>query len=246
MARRPPVIDIPDRAASPRPRSPGRPLVVELAGLAGSGKSAVALALGRLDPQIRARPRVAGPSHLASVPALIPTFVRLHRPFRGVLTKEMKRMLHLHALYRFARGTTGRGTVVFDEGPIYMLARIVVFGGDNIRSPGFERWWGTTVAEWAATLDAVVWLDAPDEVLAARVHSRRQRHPLQGADDGAVTAFFHAYREAFTEVLDALRVARGPQVWTVATDQASADQTARALLERLHALPAPGPTWERA
>ena len=94
MARRPTVIDIPDRAASPRPRSSGRPLVVELAGLAGSGKSTIALELGRLDPQIQARPRVPGPSHLASVPALIPTFVRLHRPFRGVLTKEMKRMLH--------------------------------------------------------------------------------------------------------------------------------------------------------
>jgi len=213
-----------------------RPLVIELAGLAGAGKSTLALALARLDPAIRARPRVSERSYLANVPALVPTFLSLHWPFRGVLTKEMKRILRVRTLHRVVHETTQGGTLLFDEGPVYMLARIVMFGADNIRSGAFERWWRTAIAEWATTLDVVVWLEAPDDVLAARLHTRAQWHPLQGAHDCAVSAFFRSYRDAFSRVLAELCIAGGPQRWTIATDAGSADSTARSVLARLRAL----------
>jgi energy-coupling factor transporter ATP-binding protein EcfA2 len=212
-----------------------RPVVVELAGLAGAGKSTLASALARLDPEIRARPRVPDLSYLANVPALVPTFLSLHWPFRGVLSKEMKRMLRVRTLHRVVHESTQGGPVLFDEGPVYMLARILMFGADNIRSAAFERWWRTAIAEWAATLDVVVWLEAPDDVLAARLHTRAQPHPLQGAPERAVSAFFTSYRAAFTRVLDELCTGGGPQRWTIATDAASPDRTARALRDRLHA-----------
>ena len=213
----------------PRPR----PVVVELAGLAGAGKSTLATALAQLNPKIRARPRVRERSYLASVPALVPTFFRLHWPFRGLLTKEMKRMLQVRALHRLVQESAPGGTLLFDEGPVYMLARILVFGADNIRSAAFERWWRTAIAEWAATLDVVVWLEAPDDVLAARIHTRAQPHPLRGADAQAVSAFFRSYRDAFTRVVDELCVAGGPQRWTITTDAVSPGTSARALVDRL-------------
>lgn len=213
-----------------------RPVVVELAGLAGAGKSTLALALARLDPSIRARPRVPERSYLASVPALVPTFVGLHWPFRGVLTKEMKRMLRVETLHRLVRETTRGGTLLFDEGPVYMLSRILMFGADNIRSRAFERWWRAAIAEWATTLDVIIWLDAPDDVLAARLHTRAQWHPLQGAHDAAVSAFFKSYRAAFGRVVSELRTpGRGAQVWNIATDAGSADRTAHAIFDRLRA-----------
>jgi hypothetical protein len=152
-----------------------------------------------------------------------------------MLTKEMKRIVRLRALHRLAQRSIGPGTLVFDEGPVYLLARMLVFGGDNIRTRGFERWWRGAVAAWAATLHAVVWLEAPDDVLATRIHTRRQRHPYQGAAEGAVSAFLCAYRAAFSRVLAGLRDAGGPEPWILATDAGSADQSARCLLARLRA-----------
>jgi predicted kinase len=221
------------------------PLTVELAGLAGVGKSTVAAALAKLEPGVRVRPRVSERSYLASVPALVPTFLSLHWPFRGVLTKEMKRILRVRALHRLVRTSPG-GTFLFDEGPVYLLARLLMFGGDNIKTAGFARWWRSAVTEWAATLDVVIWLEAPDDVLARRLHNRRQWHPLQGAHDRAVSAFFQSYRDAFSRVLAELRQARGPEVWTVATDRGSADQTARLVLARIRALRAALPVPEMA
>jgi len=234
MARRPTVLDAPGVRA--QVRAPEPPLVVELAGIAGAGKSTIAHALARLDPEIRARPRVSGPSYLASVPAMVPRAVSLHWPFRGLLAKETKRALRLHALHRLVHRMRGRGAVVFDEGPVYMLARTLALGGRGVATPGFERWWRTTVAEWATVLDVVVWLEAPDDVLAARIHTRPQPHPLRGADDPAMHGFLGSYRAAFDRVLAELRVRRGPQLWTFPTDRASPEETARALLARLRAL----------
>ena len=234
MARRPTVLSAPDVRA--QARAPERPLVIELAGVAGAGKSTIANALARLDPEIRARPRVSGPSYLASLPALVPTAVGLHWPFHGLLAKETKRALRLHALRRLVHRMTGRGAVLFDEGPVYMLARTLALGGRGITTPGFARWWRTTVAEWATVLDVVVWLEAPDDVLATRIHTRLQPHPLQNAHDRAVDVFLSAYRAAFGRVLAELCVPRGPRLWTFATDRASADQTARAVLARLRPL----------
>jgi len=212
------------------------PVVVELAGLAGAGKSTLASAMAQLDPEIHARPRVSGQVYLASVPALVPTFLGLHRPFRGMLTKEMKRILRVRALHRLVHESAPGRTLLFDEGPVYMLARILVFGADNIRSSAFERWWRTAIAEWAATLNVVVWLEAPDDVLAARLHTRGQSHPLPGAHQSAVSAFFRSYRDAFNRVLAELCSAGGPQQWTIATDSGSPAKTARDVLARLRAL----------
>jgi shikimate kinase len=210
-----------------------RPIVVELAGVAAVGKSTVATDLAQLNPKIRARLRVPVWSYLASVPALLPTFLGLHWPFRGLLTKEMKRMLRVSALHRMVQHSAPGGILLFDEGPVYMLARILVFGADNIRSAAFERWWRSAIAEWAATLDVIVWLEAPDDVLATRLHTRAQPHPLRGADDQDVSTFLQSYRAAFTRVRDEFCLMDGPQQWTIRTDAAPPDRTARTVLDRL-------------
>lgn len=222
-------------APVPRRRS-DRPLVVELAGPAGSGKSAIARALVRLDPEIHARPRVSPPWYLASMPGLVPIFLGLHWPFRGVLGKEMKRILRLRALHRLVHRARDGCALVFDEGPVYMLARILCFGAEKIETQAFVRWWRRAIAEWAATLDVIVWLDAPPDVLARRIRTRSQWHRFQRADDQALTAFLNSYRAAFARVLTELTATGGPLLWSFATDRGSADLQARELLQRLRTL----------
>ncbi len=214
-----------------------RPLVVAIAGLAGAGKSSLGRALMRLDPAVRARPRVSFWRYLARIPPLIPTFLRLHRPFRGVLGKEMKRLLRLDALHRLVQETRNCRILVFDEGPVYLLARILVYGGAGIRTQAFEECWRRAIATWAAELDVIVWLEAPEDLLAERLRAR-PHHPFAhtGTDDRSVRRLFRSYRAAFAQVIGELTAAGGPRPWTIRTDHGSVDATAQELLVRLYRL----------
>lgn len=225
------------KPAAPAPRPAGRPVVVSIAGLAGAGKSSLCQALKRLDPEVRARPRISLWRYVAGIPPLIPTFLRLHRPFHGVLAKEMKRILRLHALERLVHETTDCRILVFDEGPVYLLARILVYGGPGIKTRSFQECWRRAIATWAVELNAIVWLDAPEDLLAARLRARPV-HPFAhtGTDDRSVRGLLRAYRAAFDQVIGELTAAGGPLPWALRTDLASVDWTARDLLVKLRRL----------
>ena len=223
------------RADPVRPRPSDRPLVVALVGVAGVGKSSLAGALARLEPEVRVRPRVSWWQYLVNVPAMMSTFLDIHRPFRGVLFKEMKRLLRLHVLHRLVRETKDCGILVFDEGPVYLLARILVYGDDRIRTSGFDEWWRRAIAAWAAELDVIVWLDAPDGVLGPRLRNR-PRHPFVYQGERPVRALLSSYRDAFARVIDELVAAGGPRPWTVSTARGTVDRTAHELLVKLQAL----------
>jgi len=223
------------RADPVRPRPPDRPLVVALVGVAGVGKSSLAGALARLEPSVRVRPRITWWQYLVNVPAMLPTFLQIHRPFRGVLFKEMKRLLRLHVLHRLVRETQDCRILVFDEGPVYLLARILVYGARRIQTRGFEEWWQRAIAMWAAELDVIVWLDAPDGVLGPRLRNR-PLHPFVYTGDNSVQALLRAYRDAFARVIDDLVAAGGPRPWVVSTARGSVDRTAYELLKKLQAV----------
>lgn len=159
--------------------------------------------------------------HLSAAIGLAPTFLALHRPYRGLLWKEMKRITYLSTMCRLLEDPQGSGTgvVVLDEGPVYMLARLLVYGDDRIRSVAFERWWRDAIEQWATTLDMVVWLDAPDPVLTHRLRTRQQSHPVRGLPDEAITEFLSSYRTAYNRVIGALTGARGPTLLSVRTDR---------------------------
>ena len=210
----------------------GRPLVIELVGPAGSGKSTLLQTLVRRDGSIRAGVRAPVSAYVEGTFPLLPTFLRIHRPYRGLLWKEMKRILYLQALERLLRreAAESHGTIILDEGPVYMLSRLRVFGGEAIESPSFESWWRGAVGRWAGALDALVWLDAPDAVLARRVRMRGQPYPLKDTSEPALCKLFSSYRAAFERVVSELTADGGPEVFKFATDRQSPEQVADRIL----------------
>lgn len=220
-----------------------RRLVVELVGPAAAGKTSLMRALGTGDRQLHAGLRVPRHRHIATALTLGPTFLALHRPYGGLLWKEMKRITYLGSLYRLLREgrPTRDGAVIVDEGAVYMLARLQVFGADRIRSAAYARWWHGAIEAWARMLDLIVWLDAPDPILRARLRGRRQPHPARELPDEGIDRFIATYRDSYRRVVRALVQARGPEVLVIRTDRESTAQIARRIEARVAELEATGP-----
>lgn len=212
-------------------RSIGTPVssaaVVELVGPAAAGKTSLRRALALRSAGAQTSLHLRWPKFVPAAVGLTPTLLAVHRPFRGLLWKEMKRMVYVGTLRRALGRAAGARPVILDEGPIYMLARLRVFGEDRLGSPAFERWWREAVRQWAVALTLIVRLDAPDAVLIQRLRSRDQSHPLRGHGDEAISRFLQAYRDAYDAVIEALMAVDGaPQLLTFRTDEQPVDRIA--------------------
>src|SRR5207253_8094260 len=98
-----------------------------------------------------------------------------------------------------------RRLVVLDEGPVFALAWLQVFGAERLlRSTAYKRWVQRTLADWARVLDAVVLVDAPDPVLSQRIRARVKPHLVKDQSDQQITAFAARFRAAFASVIPAV------------------------------------------
>jgi hypothetical protein len=203
---------------TPRPQAP---LVVELAGLAGAGKSTLLRHL-----EASAAPGEAGLlvlrcnhlkrkfPHLLAWEALrlLPTALRLmvrHRQAFGEELRQLARLSILPAVLRTPR-LRRADVVVLDEGPVFILARLLALGRPTaLRDPILVHRQEAAVRHWRDALDLIVWLDAPDEVLADRIRRRGQSHVVKYAEPAAVLSFLRGFRTAFDRVLDSLTSSRG-------------------------------------
>lgn len=215
-----------------------QPIVAELVGPAAAGKTSLLLAISRQDPAGCARLRPPPYQYLRHAVPLAGTFLSLHRPYRGLLWKEMKRITYLATLRGLLRRevAAGRETVLMDEGAVYMFARLLVYGGGRTASRAFGHWWKRAITEWADELHLLVCLDAPDPELVRRMRARPQRHRMQALPDSAVLGFISEYRSAYARVIEALTAIRGLRVVTVRTDQAPTDDLARRVAAELAAI----------
>jgi thymidylate kinase len=209
--------------------------VVELVGVAATGKTSLLRALRGQEPGWRGGLRPPKYQHAWSAVSLLPTFLALHRPARHLLWKEMKRITYLRTLRRALAAEARRpdGAVVLDEGPVYMMARIRMYGGPAVRSAAFAPWWREVGREWQRVLDLVVWLDAPDAILARRLRSRAQRHRLQGTKEQDIEEFLASYRAAYAEVMSLLGEQGGVRVLEFRTDREMPERIAERVVMEL-------------
>ena len=198
------------------------PALVEFVGLPGSGKS------------------TAFETLLARDASLQPMPILRHGPHRGTLLRELARTLGTFVRCRALRFDREmlvmgayldalpvaladvRGTVVFDQGPIYTLCR------PFLRQPRLRRWRDAKAERWRGLLDVVVWLDAPDEVLLERIDGRDKEHRLKGSERAAAQAELVRERAVHLQALE-----RFPNVLRFDTSEASPDAVADAVLEVL-------------
>jgi broad-specificity NMP kinase len=211
------------------PSVAGRRRLVELVGPAGAGKTTVARLL-RQDAGVRAAPGLwslpRGPLGLNAL-RLLPRVLGFYRAFPGQVWAEMKQIVRLDTLYQVVGARNGAaGPVLLDEGPVLALGWLTVFGDDRVRRPAFAAWREAAVARWAAALDVVVLLDAPDPVLVRRIRERTKPHDVKSRSDGAIVEFTKTYRTALEAAVAALSRPGGLAVVRIDTGDDAPETTA--------------------
>jgi thymidylate kinase len=198
----------------------GRPLVFEIAGPPGAGKSTLVRSLASSGPDIVAVGRrqrsignaLAGGRAAASVARIALASPASRRPARWEIEK-MCRLVALTAIARrgAARRRAAGRAVVFDQGPVYTLSRLVDLAERSSNVPAVRRWWRSALDECAATLDLLVVLDASDDVLLRRIRARAKTHRAKDAEPAAARALLARERSAYDVVASEL-AARGLDV----------------------------------
>jgi adenylate kinase family enzyme len=215
-----------------------RPLVVEVIGPAGSGKTTLARALCRR-PEIAAGielPRARHVPHLIHhTLLLLPVFLLVRGDGGWLSRKEMRSMTYLRAWPRqLTRRPAERAVTVLDHGPVFRLARLRAFGPRITQSASFDRWWERSLLIWSGLLDAVIALDAPDAVLVDRIRSREQKHRMKAEDRSETERFLKRYRATYQEIIEKLE--GGPRLIRLDSSQQSPDEIAAAACEQLSRL----------
>lgn len=221
-----------DGTTAPRVR-----LVVEVAGLAGAGKTTLALALRQCDEHFMVGVPLPRTGYLPFVVSImrffLPVFLRQYRDSRWFTREEIRSMIYLKAWYHLvSRQRSAEGTVaILDHGPIYRLAWLHEFGPEIVRSGRFAQWSAEVLDQWAASLDLVIWLDAPDAVLVERIAARDRWHVVKGKSEQETYQFLARYRASYDWVLSRLTANGGPKVLRFDTNQESLDQILKNVLQ---------------
>lgn len=195
-----------------KPENLARPLMVEILGPAGAGKTTLASALCQRNGKAviaeipGARTVRNAPFFLKNGLALSPMFLRQPANGRRLTWREIKMMIHANGWYEllYQQAPSGNSVILLDHGPVYRVVGLREFGPQITKSDSFMDWRDKTLALWASHLDLVVSLDAPNFVLANRINNRATPHVVKGRSEQEICDFLTRYRTSYAEAISYL------------------------------------------
>ncbi|MEJ2558698.1 MAG: deoxynucleoside kinase, partial [Anaerolineae bacterium] len=153
--------------------------------------------------------------------------------------RETRSMAYLQAgLYAVGQQASNNDMVtILDHGPIYRLAFLRALGPEITTSQLYERWWANLLNQWIATLDIVIWLDAPNAVLLKRIRTRDSKHAVKERCKQEAYEYLTHYRTFLAQII-AESVADGQvTLLRFETNQESVEQIVDKILTTLDTVP---------
>ena len=216
-------------------------VVAEIVGPAGAGKSTLSRALRERDSRVRTGLSVWGlPPLLLAANAFtsLPILVGFYRGGRRLTWGEVNLVIRLNALHQLlGRKSYKRDhrALLRDEGTVFALVKLHAFGrgGAAPETSRLDAWSRSLLRRWAERLDAVIWLDAPDEILARRIRERDKPHRMKGGTDEEIYAFLARYRRSYEQVISELTGLGGLKVFRFSAGQESPERMAEIVLSQM-------------
>ena len=216
-------------------------VVAEIVGPAGAGKSTLARALRERDGRVRTGLSVWGlPPRLLLTNAFtsLPILVGFYRGGRRLSWGEVNLVIRLNALHQLlGRKSFKRDhkALLLDEGTVFALVKLHAFGreGEGAEAGRLDRWARGLLRRWAERLDAVIWLDAPDDVLARRIRERDKPHRVKGGTDEEIYAFLARYRRSYEQIISELTAHNGLKVYRFSAGQDTPERMAEIVLSQM-------------
>jgi len=198
---------------------PGALRTIEIVGVAGSGKSTLTRALSsEYGCDVADTLHTRMPAHWPYVARGLPRLLRFAAASardRPLLSwDELKFVIYVAEWDRVLRAEqrTGTAVTVLDQGPVFALACLLWGRKPITRQAPFNAWLRRMAEHWSHELDAVVVLDAPDDVLLARIDTREQRHDVKGVPAHEALEVIGWHRDAYRWVLELIENLENTQV----------------------------------
>lgn len=194
-------------------QSSTKPLLIEVMGPAGAGKTSLIDAISDHNKGFVLSPRpgfcrraVAFAQVLLSNPGLL-------SKVRGMSRDDFRAMVYLRAWHAMYSNHNHREITAFDHGPLYRIAKLREFCSQLSGSAQFQRWLTRWTNRWLETLDMIILLDAPNDILMERIVARGEFRVVMTVSPSEAARRLDSFRHAFEQVLEPSRnVERSPSI----------------------------------
>jgi thymidylate kinase len=222
----------------------GKSKIIEIVGPAGAGKTTLYQALGCYTDRISLEnfPDVHkwsdAPFYIWNGIQLIWKLVRVPRSNSRQLTRrEFAWMSILHGWSALLRkqSNLGNGAIILDQGPVYLLAEMRLFGPEYLRQKAAKKLWQDFYERWSGTLQMVVYLDAADDVLLDRIRNRPQELVVKNQPAQAVSEYLNRYRREYELILSTMASQKaGLKILQIDTGRQQTQNLVSRFLSELH------------
>ena len=214
------------------------PLIVELVGPAGAGKTTLSRALSHRDedivlgPDIELRKVSHIPVFIRSISSSLPLFLDQRKSNRQPTWTELKDIAYLEGWPQVLKriSSTNSKIVLLDQGPVFRMATLYEFGPALLKSEESKMWWLHLYKQWASALDILILLDTSDAILMERINTRTKKHGIKGKSELEAQKFLMQYRMSLKDVLTKLSLCNGLTILEFDTSKISIEQIADEVL----------------
>lgn len=219
-----------------------RPRIIELVGLAGTGKSTLAKSMRRRNNEIRIFPLPQNRlfwSLIKRSGLWLPLWLQRHHLPKRFTKEELLSTGCIDAWlpYLHSKTSTSSNIGLLDPGSVYWLTKLQVIGSKMNEQSAYRRWWEDKFEQWSSALDVIIWLDAPEELCLQRVLAREEWHHAKHMKADDVLNRFRGLRKSYEQIISRMVSRQPKKVFCFRTDQISTEEMVEQIFSEVDLTP---------